>query len=387
MNDRELKKIIVGRGWIVGIQSIFQTNSQRQAMLTNIRDERRAITTKANDSKVDSPVQPSCSTKPGQGGGKKTNTQDSRNVTFSLDKDYPSFKMFCRQSAINTMLKNCETNSWDFDINFQNFVKLEETCLDNQYHFNSDLFVAYFNEFTLHGKGRSAQHDKSSGTKMVNDDKSMVVLNVKTLLKTFDPNTALVLHSMLNNVGNDEMFDKLFQQLLADQTRQKLPDVQSRKSDNVAIERGSRKRTDPKDNPSRIKRSKKNVIKPQKLAVMPLSETYMGNTVSANNNSSDYLNDNNESVSKGPGKSCGQKDNPSRVKKSKERVQLGSENATVPYSKISYDSALPTNEMLSDDSAQHKKDVEILAVCDKAESRQCTNDNINDYCTLNVPSN
>ena len=385
MNDQELKEIIIGRGWIVGVQSIFQTNSRRQAMLRNIRDERRAVMAKGNDSDVDSSVQPYCSNKPGQSDGKKTDAQDSKNVAFSLDKDYPSFKMFYRQSAINTMLKNCETNSWEFDINLQNFVKLEETCQDNQYHFNSDLFVAYFNEFTLHRGGRSAQHDKSSCTKMAND-KSTVVLNVKTLLKTSDHNTKLVLRGMLNNVGNDEMFDKLFQQLLADQTGQKLPTVQSRKSDNVAMERGSGKRTDPKDNPSRIKRSKKNFITPKKSSVMSLSKTYTGNIVSADKNSGDYLTDHNEAMNKGPGKKCGQKDKPSKVKQSKKRLHLGSKDATMSYSTMSKDNALPMNKNLHNYSAHHKKDVVILAVCDKTGSQQCTSDYINDYCTLNVPS-
>ena len=152
MNDHDLKEIIMYKGWTIGFQSIFQTNSFRQSIMDEIqtiKDERRGrVATDGQNQKKPS-AGPSSSNKATKTDDEKNSAQCSKKVPSGLENEYPSFKKFYRQSCINTVLGIDETDSIEFNSCLDNLIKLERACQDNQYHFENSLFVAFLTNLTF----------------------------------------------------------------------------------------------------------------------------------------------------------------------------------------------------------------------------------------------
>ena len=80
------------------------------------------------------------------------------------------------------MLVNYETNPLQFDIDLENFVNLEHAYHQhNAYHFDNNLFVALFNQFTLRKKCGGVLPSKSEHAMTVNVGRSLVTLNAQSL--------------------------------------------------------------------------------------------------------------------------------------------------------------------------------------------------------------
>ena len=132
---------------------------------------------------------------------------------------------------------------------------------------------------------------------------------------------------MLDNVNNEAIFAKLFEQLLNKQNNYPLPTQHSRKGNNGAMNKESCRGKHPNHRRGKIKKSKKtNVHKTETTQIMLFSETCADITV-------------------------------------------------------------PTNETLSNNSQHHKQVKNNTDTCDKKQTNLCMNDGINAQCNINVPDN
>ena len=216
MNSHQLKDIVIYKGWTVGFQFIFHTSSGRQEIMNEVQimmQEMRSQVAENGDYQIESIVATSSSNKPKNSGDELEDAPLIRNVAFGLDKEYQHFKKFYRQSSINTMIENYETMSFEFNICLDNLVELEETCRDDQYHFDNDLFAAWFNKFNLQRGGRSMPNSKGGRTNILNRGTPSVAVNKQTLFDQSDYNIKLTLQNMVDNVDNDVTFGRLLRQL------------------------------------------------------------------------------------------------------------------------------------------------------------------------------
>ena len=177
MNDDELKEIIAFRGWPVALRAMFQSDETRQSIIQNILDQERNNSSRDQDGQIEpsSPRNgaPGNCQRPGEpldqntqasngdecNGGSKDATSQINETPPSGNAEYLSFKRSCRQSIIEKIQISYETNPLQLDLELRNFVELQETCKDNEYHFDDDIFLAAFNQFTLQQKHRSRRHN------------------------------------------------------------------------------------------------------------------------------------------------------------------------------------------------------------------------------------
>ena len=214
MNDHQVKDIVIYKGWTVGFRSIFHTNSQRQAMMNEVQVMMNEVGGMvAGNGKHQTESIPSFN-KHNDTGDEQEDTPLNGNVASGFANEYLNFKKFYRQSSICTMLQHDETSSFEFNICLRNLGKLDQTCQDNQHHFDNSLFVAWFNKFNLQKKDNGVPNSKSDQTKTINRDTHMVTPNVQTSCDQASCDIKLTLRSMLDNVDNDEMFGQFLEQLL-----------------------------------------------------------------------------------------------------------------------------------------------------------------------------
>ena len=325
MNDGELKDIVAFRGWFAGFRSIFLSDGSRQSLLQAIHDERRGKAANGQQSPERTVTPPPSSKNATKIKSKKRDTQLNKNAWSFDDEKCLSFKKFYRRSSINTMLTDYEANPMQFEIHLKKFVELEQACKWKQYPFNDDYFIAAFNAFKIHSRGRCVQPNKHDSNKAVNVAKPLVTLEVQSLLQSINYDTKIVLQNMLDNVDNEESFDALFQLLLDKQRTHEMQTDRSRESGVEHANKNLRKRRTAKDKHSRLKKSKIKHKRHERSAIMLIYES-------------------------------------------------------------SKKSAVSKDKMFSDSIIPHDEIIEKAVMCNANESGPCTSDVVNEYCELNVPN-
>ena len=289
LNDHDFKFIVMGQGWFAGIKSVFLTNAKRQSMIQTITDERLAMR-RANalhhKQKKNRPtVHPPSPNQPVNSDNMKKNAETSKNMAPFIDEELAFFKTFYRQSLTNGLLTSYETNPLQFDNYLRHFVELEQMHTDDEYDFSNDTFVALFNEFNLHKKDRTAFLHKSDAANLARKKWSLVTLNARSLFQTANSDIVSILQNLHYNVNNEDLFGKLFGQLLE---QQRIVDVTSeprRKVKTEAVNHESGERREQKDKRSKIKKSRNNNQKIQETPIALISETLNSSVVSTNGNS------------------------------------------------------------------------------------------------------
>ena len=357
MHDRQIKEIVMYRGWLVGFRSIFKTFASKEAMIQNLRAERRG---RVVGNQTTPRVLPSSSSKSTKNIGKRISIPLRKITPSSVDEEYLCFKTFCRQSLINTMLESYKTNPLQFDVDVRNFVELERTCHDNGYHFDNNVFVSLFNKFTLTKKGRSVPLDKSGCSTTANKCMSEVPLNAQSLIGNTMYNVELILQHMLNHADNEDAFSKLFEQFVRKEMTSVPFAVGNRMNNVKALNNKSRKRTDQKDKPSKIKKSKTKT-----------NESKETNNVKVLNSKSRGMRQ--------------QKVQHSKIRNSKRKTNVSKQTAIKAFSRTYKEKAVRTNKNSNNYPMHHIQFIEKSSICEKKKNVQCTNESTDTYCGLNVP--
>ena len=324
LHDDDLKKIIFYSGWPTGFLYIFKSRSSRQSLVQIMGDEWRMNNLPNNPNGAEPTLQPSSSKQSTDMDLKRTNAKPSEHPALFDDAKLLLIKKFYRQLLINKMLVEDETTFFQCDDHLKSLAKLEEACLQHRYNFDNDLFVAIFNEFTLHQNSISKTLSNGNGRMLNHGDNSSETLDVKSLFDKSDCNTKSILQMMLDNIDNELIFGECWEILLSKANHEERP-VECSIDNNVEVinEGSSTKRPrSPKDR---------------------------------------------------------------RRKGKKSKVQTTSNTPILPFSEASVSSTLSTNNSDCDDTIEHSKPENRLATCDEEIHVKCTSDGMNDYYNLNMP--
>ena len=285
MCDDDTKDIVVYRGWVVGICSIFQSSANRKSIIRSIRAEVRAeMRNAAGGTGTQNTKQNKIATK-------NANTQDKQNMpSSSTEEEHRCFKMFYRRSSINRLLKlNYKADPLQYEICLENFVELEEGCRDNQYPYDNEVFNVAFEEFNLHkGSGSTSVEESNNAEGAASTSTSSVTLNIQSLLKECNHNGKIILQSMLHNLEDENKFRALFGQLQDERVRFDMPIDCVEEDKNKITNETLGKKGQPKDQDSKIEKAKVKTKRTKQATAMSSSETCTDSEASASKNAGDY---------------------------------------------------------------------------------------------------
>ena len=279
---------------------------------------------------------------------------------------------------------NYETNSSLYDLCLDNFDKLEGLCSDNKYHFDSNIFVALHNEFTLQKRDKHVLLYKSGCTKVVKKGNALASLHAQSLVKkTALKDTKTILEKMFKNVDNEEAFSELFRQLRGKQNNDIRSIEHGIEVGLAVVNKHSSKRRVRKDRSSKSRRSKKQRNTSNITAVTPL-----------NNYTPPIEHDREDGVAVVNEPSAKRRvymQSSSKIKKSQKHRNTTNTTTVVPFSDTSSANGASGHNNPCDYSVNQKRNVEKeLSICDDNNGTVAKrmNDGMNEHCNnLNVPNN